>query len=322
MPRLVPQFFPKQSFSDLTAATVPLIQFLTKNHPTIDGPGWHIVEAYDGTNREVPSDPTDLDSFTSGFGWRNDVASVPLNAWIVLQSNRAAGNQFQAYFELDTTSNMHVLLFPDGDWTTGAGTDTNPTIPTKSIGQITSYATSVTDSVDLTGFLASAEYTVIADHSVAIFLFDDTSPTGVNWLYIGEIDYVRGIDTRPYVLHHDDFDVHVDLSGNPTWAMADPLAGDFRLGWWIYLASNQATSQAVQLDDGSTNFLGNRKNTPVGIFLENGATAGFRGILRHVFGGENNAGSSITLDGRSFFLRNDADGSSEGIVFTWDRTTA
>lgn len=321
MARLVPQHFAKQSFADLTSAIVPMVQFLTKNHATIDGPGWHIIEAYDGTNREVPGDPTDLDSFTSGFGWRNDVASVPVNAWIVLESNRAGGSQFQVYFELDTTSTMHVLLCPDGDWSTGSGTDTNPTVPTKSLGQLTTgYATSVSDSVDLTGFTSTAEYSVIADHSVAIMFFDDTTATGVNWIYVGELDHVRSVDTRPYVIRYEDFEVHIE--GGTSWTMADPLTGNFSLGRDIYLSASQATSDAVQLDDDATNFLGNRKNVPVMVYQDAGVSAGFRGVMRHVFGGENNSGASVTLDNRRLFLRNDRDTLSEAIVVVWDGSTA
>lgn len=321
MPRQVPKFFPKQTFANLTASVCPIVQFLTNNHPTIPGPGYQIVEAYDGTTREIPSDPLDLNSFTAGFGWRVDVASVPTTAWIVLESVRAEGNQFQVYFELDNTSTLHVLLITDGNWATGAGTDTNPTIPDRCLGSSTSaFATTVSGSVDMSGFTAAADYTVVADLSVIVFMFD-AGGNSVNWIYIGEVDQSRADDPRPYVLWQPDGDVRIQNSFTQL-ACVDGLTGEFSIAGIMYLSCERATSDVIYLDDPSTNFLGTRKMMPVGVHQNNGPLAGTKGWLRHVWVGENNAGQGpVSLDGRSFLGRNDLDGSQGQVVLAWDRET-
>lgn len=320
MSRQTPFHFPKQNFANLTAAVPPIVQFLTNNHPSIPGPGYRIIEAYDGTTREVPSDPLDLNSFSSGFGWRVDVASIPLGAWIVLESVRAAGNQFQVYLELDTATVLHILLITDGNWTTGLGPDADPTIPGKCLGSsTTAFASNVAGSLDLVGFTAAADYTLVADLSVIVFLFDPGS-NSATWTYAGEVDQARPGDTRPYILWFDPLNVHFNPS-SVDLSCVDFLTQEFVQCSTVSLACERATSDTLFEDDGSANFLGSRKLMPVGIHQLTGPAAGTKGWMRHVWSGERTGGAGpVTFSGRSFLGRSDA--TTEGqVVLAWDRET-
>jgi len=313
MSRLIPKHFPKQSFANLTAAVHPMIQFLTKNHATIDGPGWHIIEAYDGTNRETPSDPTDLDSFSAGFGWRNDVASLGAGDWIVLQSNIGGSNQFQVYFELDSTTGFLVLLMPYADFSTGGPATSPPTFPTRSIGTGASYGSPIT----LTGFTSTADYTVIADHGVAIFLFDSAATT-VYWAYVGELDHPNPSDTRPFVISKNTADVHID-TGTNIWSFSDPFDQTFNHGvWTVWYGVLPGQVHESTIDD---DLLGFRAILPVMVHQSTGSLAGIRGWTRHVFSGHEDLGNSGTMDNRRFMYRNDEIGNEASLVFTWDGET-
>ncbi len=304
-----PKHFPKQNFANLTAAIHPMVQFLVSNHPTYAGSDWSIIEAYDGSTREVPADPTDLDSFTGGFGWRNDVATVTVGDWIVLRTVRG-GTEFELYIELESTSLFRVLQMPLDDFVTGGPVVTPPTLP------------SVLNGGNNTGFTIAADYTVIADSGVAIFLMD-AGGTSVTWMYHGDVDNGGSENTRPFVAKSVTSNVHVEHGSGDTnrWYGYDPFQNAVIGGTWMYLSNNDASNDVLQLDFSGDDLMGFHRATPIAVY-NFGVSGGFYGYLRHVFVGHTDLGSSGTLDNRSFLFRNDESGTSGAIVMTWDRETA
>lgn len=312
-----PKHFPNQTFANLTAAVHPMVQFLTSNHATFtDAPGWTIVEAYANGTREVPGDPTNLDSFTGGFGWRNDVASLVVGDWIVLRSVRG-GNEFQLYIELEGTATFGYILFPYDDFVTGGAAVTPPTFPTRSIGGGTAFGVPIAQ----TGFATSARYTVIADAGCCIFFFD-AGGTSTSWGYVGDVENPGTSNPRPFCIKKDTGNVHVEHgSGDERWSFVEPFEQTYQEGTWAFFTNHAATSDVLQIDSAGDDLLGFRRVVPVGVYAF-GASGGFFGYLRYTYVGHTGLGVDGTIDRRSFIFKNDESGTSGAIVMAWDRSTA
>lgn len=207
-----PQYYVKQGH-DLPADALPdMVRFLINDHPTITGPGWTIVEAQAGGNREVPSDSTDLDSLVSATGWPN--GSLAVGDWIVLESANANNtNHFQLYIEYESTVAYSFKLIPLQDFATGGGAASPPTLPSTSVGTGTSLFAYST-------FNHFANYTIIADEGMMMFLLDGSN-AGLRFTYIGEVnvpDPVR--DSRAYVIRDGETNVEHTNSG---WDRLSPM---------------------------------------------------------------------------------------------------
>ena len=90
------RFYPAVPHGTLLEALPQMVRWLVNDHPTYTGPGWTIVEASSNSRREVPSNPSNIDSLAQATDWA--AGSIAINDWIVLESaNANNSNHFQIY---------------------------------------------------------------------------------------------------------------------------------------------------------------------------------------------------------------------------------
>ena len=121
---------------DSHTAAKEFATFLNGRHATQpNGAVWKIIDCYDGTTREQPTNG-DSANLSASNKWREDQGVPPQNAWIVWQAP-AGGDvaaRFQVYMEMTTFTSVFFGMFMLNDWSVGAGTDSNPDIPATSLG--------------------------------------------------------------------------------------------------------------------------------------------------------------------------------------------
>lgn len=310
------RIFPLQEFSNVTTALPQIVRFLINDHASITGPGWTIVEAYDGTTREVPSDVTDMDTFSVGFGWRT--SSLAAGDWIVLESaNANNANHFQLYIELDSTTNINFMLIPFEDFPTSDSLVSPPLFTTSSFGS------SSGSFVAMSTFAASAQYTIAADEGMMALLADQTGSNAPRFIYIGEIDSLQttgSLDDRSYVIRSAPSNVGHTDSATARWQKLSPLDNKTVLSgypnMWYSWGSNNRTHDTAT-DRG--NLLGLDTILPVSLwFTSPGHTAGY---LRNIFSGhENLPETSGTLSGSNYLHRRNE--TEPNIVMSFDGSTA
>lgn len=154
------------------------------------GPGWTIVEVYDGS-REVPADPTDVDSLTTATAWKGDGSGLAAGDYFVVESADSTGgggtNHFQVVFEYDSTSVIKYALIPLEDWQVGTSTpDAAGTAHFVGAG---------TALVSFTTGTGAFKMFIVADEDVVIMLRDDSSNPDI--LYIGGVDGNLSTSTPP-----------------------------------------------------------------------------------------------------------------------------
>ena len=102
-----PYWIPAVSHATCQAWAASLARFLINDHATYVGPGWDLVEAYDGAfvapKRRVPGSAQDMDSLPPGFSWRLNTPGV--GDWGVYRSRVGmAGTQEEIYVEYDAAT--------------------------------------------------------------------------------------------------------------------------------------------------------------------------------------------------------------------------
>ncbi len=314
------RFFPSQSFASLTLALPQMVRFLVNDHSSITGPGWTIVEAYDGTTREVPSDSSDMDSFTGGFGWRTDTLGA--DDWIVLESADANNtNHFQLYLELQSTTTINFMMIPFEDFATGGSAVSPPLFPTSS------YGVSSGSFVVMAGFSTEATYSIVADEGMAAIL-NDNNTTSVDYMYVGELDtlMVSGTqgDLRSYVIRDDVSSVGHTNSAVSRWTRLSPLDNKTVIedGWAASRHALGANTRVHEAGAARDNLLGLDSILPVSVWFNDTGHRHFAGYMRNVFGVYASLPEqSGTMSGSNFMHR--ANQAAEGqICMRWDGSTA
>jgi len=309
------RIFPLQEFSDVTSALPDIVRFLINDHPTITGPGWTIVEAFDGSTREIPSDSSDIDTFSAGFGWRT--SSLSAGDWIVLESANANNtNHFQLYIELESTTEISFMLIPFEDFSTGGSAISPPLFTTSSFGN------SSGTFVSFTAFNSSAQYTVAADEGMMALLADQTGSNTPYFTYFGEIDAVHifeNFDNRCYVVRTTTGDVGHTDSIISRWRRLSPIDSKTILNG--YPAQHYSFGENSILHDTNAergNLLGLDSIFPVGIWFSD--PSHFAGYLRNCYSAnENLPEASGTLSGSNYLHRRNQPESN--IVLKFDGST-
>lgn len=292
------RIYPLQEFSEASSALPDIVRFLINDHPSITGPGWTIVEAQAGGNREVPGDPSDLDSLTASSGWVT--GSVAADDWIVLESaNANNSNHFQLYIELESATGINFMLIPFEDFETGGAVASPPLFPTSSFGN------SSGSFVTLSVFDSSAQYTVIADEGMMALLADQTGSNNPNFTYIGEIDSIHP-EERAYVIRTITGDVgHTDLSTAPRWRKLSPIDNVSVISATpAQLYSFGANTRLHDTVADRGNLFGLDSIFPVTLWFESPSYCA--GYLRNCYSAhENLPEASGTLSGSSYLHRRD-----------------
>ncbi len=235
MPLTGPKIYPKVYHNDNALAIRDMVAFMINDHATLTGPGWDIVEAYDGSagSRQVPSTTSGsgaLASFTGTFSWKDD--TVATNDWIVLRTNIGGGDpEFQFYLERSSTSNWQYKLIPLDDFVVDSTALVSPpTLPLLSVGAGTSVVTHTMDA---------GWFSAVADEQMWSFLRADHGGNGIDWGYVGSVDQPHPTDIRPFIIYDNPAEVTVydAFTGGTFWNRLDPYSqmAVTGSGYWTWL---------------------------------------------------------------------------------------
>lgn len=175
-------------------------QFLNGTHASqTNAVPWACIDCYDGTTREQPTDGS-FDNLSGGNLWRNDTGTPGQNAWAVFQapSGGDVAARYQVYIEMTTFTSAFIGVFMLNDWSVGAGTDSNPDIPTVSLG-VPPFAGG------MDGTIANhTNYKWKAWVDEGGFMLDvfPTVSGAREWLYVGDLDTDNPAadDPRPFII--------------------------------------------------------------------------------------------------------------------------
>ena len=174
--------------------------FLNGRHATqTNGAPWRILDCYDGTTREQPLNG-DSANLTVANKWREDQATPPQNSWIVWQAPGGGDvtARFQLYMEMTTFTGVFFGVFMLNDWSIGAGTDSNPTIPATSLG-----APEFAGGVNLT-ITNHTDYVwhCVVDEGTLILGAYPTVSGFPEFFYLGDLKAENDVslDPRPFVV--------------------------------------------------------------------------------------------------------------------------
>jgi len=313
--------YPVQSHADFITALPDMVRFLINDHGVLVGPNWSLIEAYDGTTRETPGLPHDMDSFSAGFGWRT--GALGLGDWIVLRSDvGVAGTQMEIYLEYDSATNLKVALIPLNNWVTSATLITPPTpelVIAKAVGAGAILNPEGASFVSVTAFSTLAKYTIVADEAMMAILIDNT--TNSYWTYVGEIIPARfsgtPADDSPYVIM--DAPAQVSTSMASVWNRLSPLDDVTFLTQGMASEFNTASGYvlATLMD---VNPLGLWLVLPLGMYFHDTSHRHFAGILKNVASCSVDKGAIGTIGSLAWMYRNNGT-TGRGLCFAWDGVT-
>lgn len=314
MPLTGAKFYPNIFHANNRLAARDIVAFLIDDHATITGPGWSIVEAYDGTagSRQTPSTTTGtgaLASFTGTFSWKDDTVAV--NDWIVLRTNiGGGGTEFQLYLEADTSTTWQYKLIPLDDFATDPTSLVSPPVlPVSSVGSGTS---------PVTHSLGNGWYSVVADEQMVTVFGHLGGGGAISWGYIGSLDQPHPSDIRPFVIYDNPGEVSVfNGSFGTYWNRLSPIDQSTILGtgYWSWLRRGNDVNIA---DDDL--WLHNRVALPVGVLFENAGHVHFAGFTRHVYQAQELMGHRNVI-GNLDFVTMSSVATRPGIAVKWDGTT-
>lgn len=316
----------KQQYSSIDSGVYELVQWLTDEHATEDGPGWSVVEAYDGTNRDVPSGGSKLADLPGTNGWQSGPTITSDGAWIVLESlDGNNSNHFQMYIERGSSTQLNFKLIPLEDFATGGGATSPPTFPSTSVGAGTSLV-----SFDVTAGLNT--WYGVADEGMMAVVVDTGAAGGTDWIYVGELNQARTTggtwqDDRAYVIMDDpqDFIDHAG-AGTVNWNRLSPKDDSTILTSGYYCGLSRA-DQTPSIFDATTagiepdNTSGSEPLGPVGVLFSDSTHYHFAGFLRNVFEGGDWMANRATVGGKNFAVISSFPGIAETrLVIGWDGT--
>lgn len=287
-----------------------LANWLTDVHATYAGPAWELIEADDGTNRDVPTGTTtaDLPPFNA---WSSLATSPPaVGSWICLQSLPGAiepSNTFQVLFYVRTTAVVEAYLFVLSDFATGGGSTggTLPVVPSTA----SSFTNMTKEDDQWEVHFATADQSVL---QMGIIRQND-DPDANRWWYVGELDVPAAIggsgtniNQYPFVIKNSD-DARVPASTSTfEWRMRQPGNVNAEISSSrAFVMQTDINQFEIGTDDFSFQTMeGHLSFMPFGLFFE-GSGVGFPGYLRHVFTADGTMCVSWRFsDGKDFFLLN------------------
>lgn len=313
-------FYPNVAHGSFSDFVPNMVRFLMNDHPDYTGPGWTLVEAYDSNAsvREVPSDPTDLDSLSGSVSWPS--ASLAAGDWVVLESaNSLNSNHFQVYIEYQSTTQLNLLLIPFEDFETGLAAASPPNnsfaLCSASIGAGSG------SFVTMTGATDPLRYTIVATEGSWVMMFESNSTADINWNYLGEVDtWATGSafwnpDERPYVIH--DSPANVAITTTNYFNRVSPSDNST----YLTAGGNQIPANTADFIFGSGpsfHMFGRQPLMPIMIKFSDLNHEHLAGWLRNVFTTNSSIGVAGTLLGRKYLYRSDDTTPSDPpLVVSW-----
>jgi len=318
-----PRYY-RYTYTSAQFGLVNLVRFLINDspNPAATGPGWTIVEAYSNSTREIPSNPSNLDSLASAINWPAE--EIAVGDWIVLQ---ASG--FQVYFEWDVDAsgdqNIGIVMFPKSDFATGGANASPPTFPA-----------SVLPSTTLLDFRTrfnstntSSDLLITADEETLI-MFDDafryTASTSNNsFIYIGAVTGSYSGYLYPTAISNIQANATLDDVNN--FHKLDPISGSTvltNIDPGLLSEFGQTTDWYDQFDDQR---MGRVSLVPIPLSCDTSGFEHWIGYLKYCYFGPQNMSGSTLLSGsvnnRSYWFRNPSSTTPAGAttIVQWDGST-
>jgi hypothetical protein len=185
--------YPYQLHTSTQEAIAQIVRWLIRDHASIVGPSWSLIECYDGAlgvapKRRVPANAHDLDSLPgAGNVWPLNIPGI--GDWCMVESRVGrGGNKTQVLFIYTGAAVISLIQCGEDDFVPGGVDATPPALPADCVG------------AGVGGLVAMASgdgrYTLEADQSHFQFW---TDIGGVrNWTYIGETDECR--DSKCFII--------------------------------------------------------------------------------------------------------------------------
>jgi hypothetical protein len=315
MPITAPKIYPRVFHASHGLGLRDVVAFMIDDHASLTGPGWSIVEAYDGAtaSRQVPSITTGtgaLASFTGTFSWKDNTVSP--NDWIVLECNE--GTNFQVYFEYATTTTIQYIMFPYADFVTGGGAVSPPTFPARAVGSTTSVVTQ--------GFcgVTWSWWSVIADEQMMALVTTQDGKTCIEAGYIGSVSNPLPSDTRPFVIYDVPSVVRLyDGSGGTYWNRVSPVDDTTIIGSGYYCWHRLGNdNRPVPVD--TTHWLDEQPLFPIGVMFTDTGHSHFAGFLRNVYGIHRKDGYRNVYGTKAYIVASD-NKFDAALAWPWDNTT-
>jgi hypothetical protein len=308
----------------MASAVYALVQFLTDEHPTDEGPGWEVVEAYDGADLDTPSGGTKLADLPSDNAWQTGPLTST-GSWIVLRSlGGSVATKFQLYIEYGATSQMQYLLIPFDDFATGVG-GSPPTFPSTAFG--TALGTLVTYQPFGNGVVGHMY--AVADEGMVAFVTDSIQPVSLRWFYAGEVDQFPGqssSDARPFILMDNPTTGFDDDSSLEVWNRISPfddttLITNGHVCFYKIDEEGQSIHSKQNSVAGSLSTLGVNLVSPVPILWDTTSHTHIAGMLRNVFCADGTLGMRQTINNKKMMTLRDWSAAvyqNVSIAFNWD----
>lgn len=307
------------------AALFDTVRFMADEHDDVTGPGYTIVEADDGTNRNTGPNLSDLGASNA---WNPaNATALSVGAWVVTESlDLANTNHFQLLFHLFSSTEWHIFLIPLEDFTTG-GSSTAGSLP---ILPDTAYGSDASGTAcSLASITGVARNTVVATEGNIIILTQST--TEATFYYGGEVDATEStsttLDDRPYVQYYQQGPAEI-IPNNSTdfWIRLSPEDKSTIFGYlngsgkWVIFTNG----------NGGGNGNGNGKNgddlfEKVGVEFQGsgvGSDSHFAGWLLNTRISPTSGLSVLRQDDSLGWIYSRVDGNETGVAIRWDGTNA
>ena len=326
-------YYTPQLLTGMAAAGFDLVRFLCDNHASLTGPGWTVIDADDGTNRDQPAGPNfDLTELGGSNLWNPANGSPPTGSWIVIESLDSNNtNHCQVWIHLQSSTEVQFRVIPFEDFAAGGGTTggSDPTFPATSFGNSSASNQSFSFQSGVARFLG------VATEGNMVWL--GTVLSDEEWIYFGEVDGAADASTgasppddRAYTILRTTADVHIGQSINDEpFCRLSPLDDTTVIGDGNTESGFvQFYSQAEAPLTGSATWprmatLSEDHLLPIGAAFFDTGHQHFMGYLRNVRGCNGQLGSMGTFDGHEWLYYNDRRSSASYtcVVFKWDGAT-
>ena len=318
-------FLPNQRFANSRTALFELVRFLCNESLVATGPGYTVVEADDGTNRNAGPNLSDLGGSNA---WNPANATlIPTGSWIVLESLDSHNtNHFQWLVYCASDTQWQIFMIPLEDFSTGGGSTGGslPTLPATAYGDNDSGG--------------SCDFPVVA----GVFRLSCTATEGnivllrhsgeaMSFYYGGEVDSPDPLDVRPYVQYFRPDLTYISNTGNAEyWIRLSPVDNTTIIGFqnesgvWAVLRDHGEEMLSNPSDYERSSVNGADHRDPCGVIFRSANISGhthFAGFLRNVRTTHGGLGRARLSSDRNW-LHFTNEMAFSGISMLWDGSTA
>ncbi len=273
--------------------------------------GISVIECYDGTIREVPSDGK-ISGLTTSL-WKSRSEALDTGSWIVLQFEgfNASADPFQIFLQQGSTANrLTWSVLKNADFVTGGGDTTEPDMPTVECGPV----------VDTTNMDALSTVQMWVDAGALHIKWQDPIVEDDQWLLnICENEGGSATDLYPIVM--SDNLAYGGAQGDDNWWRTSPKDGTTTLVEGTLWFEHKHTAGALMnAPDPQYSDVHPRPRWRLGLGFEDASHQHKAGYFRLMDAINESSGSKATTAGKSRCIVA-PDTGIMNYTFPWDSVT-